>query len=234
MKRALLLGAGLALAAAAPAQAAEHFVQGQATLTWDAPDITVAIGDTVTWQFPDTTQNHNVQSQPRDTPDAEWNAFASTIGMPAEPKSFTFNTEGTYSYVCLVHTSTMTGVVRVGNPAPPAVLPLSAQRFGNDDASVFPAERVAEDKAKPSLTGVSARRVARGALRVRFTVSELSVVQVRLKRAGRTVKTVETDARGLRGLTITGAKAGRYSVELRATDIAGNRSAWRRMRMTVR
>src|SRR5215218_6068436 len=100
MKRALVLGFGLALFAAAPAQAAEHIILGQETRTWDQPDITIPVGDTVTWQFPDVTQNHNVQSQARDTPDATWNGFASPIALPAQPASYTFNTEGTYTYVC--------------------------------------------------------------------------------------------------------------------------------------
>jgi plastocyanin len=234
MKRAVLLGCGLALAAAAPAQGAEHIIQGQASLTWDTPDITVAVGDTVTWQFADTTQNHNVQSEVRDTPDAEWNTFTSPIAMPAPPASHTFNTEGTYTYLCIVHTSTMKGVVRVGAAGPPPPPPLSAQKLNNDDTSVFPAEKVLLDTSKPRLTGVSARRVARGAMRVRFRVSEESVVSVRVRRAGKTVKTMTTEGKGLHGLTAKKLKDGRYRIEVRATDIAGNRSALKRLTLRVR
>lgn len=241
MKRArsLALGLGLTLAAAGPAQAADFVVQGQATLTWDQPDITVAIGDTVTWQFVDTTQNHNVQSQARQTPseataDANWNAFESAIGMPAQPTSFTFTTEGTYTYVCIVHTSTMTGVVRVGNPTPPPPPPLSAQKFGNDDASVFPAEKVELDTAKPSLKSVRARRTGRGALQVRFNVSEQSVITARIKRGGKVRKTITGDADGVALLRVRGLKAGRYTIDVRATDLAGNRSTLRKTALTVR
>jgi hypothetical protein len=153
--------------------------------------------------------------------------------MPAQTASYTFNVDGIYNYVCIVH-SGMTGVVRVGNAGAPPPLPLSAQRFGNDDASVFPAETITLDTAKPSLKSVSARRSARGALRVRFRVSEESVVQVRLLRAGKTVKTASSAGTGTRGVTISSLKAGRYNIEVVATDLAGNRSSLKRMHLTVR
>jgi plastocyanin len=232
--RSLLGAAGLALVLAAPASAAEHVVQGQASLTWDRPDIAIAVGDTVTWQFADTTQNHNVQSQARDTPDATWNGFASPIAMPAPPASFTFNTDGIYTYVCIVHTSSMTGTVRVGNAGAPPPVPLSAQRFGNDDASVFPAEKVELDKTKPTLRSVSARRISRSAARVRFRVSEEAVVLVRVRRGGRTVQSISQTGTGLLGVNAKKLKPGRYSVEVRAVDLAGNVAKMRKVTLTVR
>lgn len=234
MKRALFLGFGLALAAAAPAQAADHVVQAQASLTWDQPDITIPVGDTVTWQFTDVSQNHNVQSQARDTPDTDWNSFASPIAVGAPPVSHTFNTEGTYTYVCVVHTSTMTGVVRVGSAGPPPPPPLSAQKFNNDDTSVFPAEKVSLDKTKPRLSSLSAKRSGRGAARLRFRVSEESVVDVRLKRGGKTVKRYAASGTGTLAFTAKKLKAGRYRVEVRAYDVAGNRSSLKRVSLTVR
>lgn len=232
MKRALALGFGLALVAAAPAQAAEHVINGQATLSWDRPDIAVAVGDTVTWQFPDTSQNHNVQSQAPNPADPAWTDFKSAIGMPAPPKSYTFNAAGDYAYVCIVH-SGMTGVVRVGSAGPPPPPPLSAQPLVNDDASVVPLEKVIEDKAKPKLSSVSARR-AGSAVRVRFKVSEQSRVQVRIKRGGKTIKTASAEGTGTRSISVRGLRAGRYSVEVRATDVAGNRARLKKTSVTVR
>ena len=95
-------------------------------------------------------------------------------------------------------------------------------------------EKVSEDKAKPKLSSVSAKRVARRSVRVRFRVSEESDVQVRLRRAGRTIKTSLLFGSGTGTVTFHGATAGRYSIEVRATDIAGNRSTIRRVRVTVR
>ncbi len=88
------------------------------------------------------------------------------------------------------------------------------------------------DLARPRLTAVRAARVAKGA-RVRFKVSEESVVTVRLKRGGRTVKTGRSAGIGLRGVTFR-VRAGRYRVEVRAVDLAGNRTAWRKLSVTVR
>ena len=85
MKRALALGFGLALAAAAPAQA-DQVVDGRADLTWDKPSVAIAVGETVTWTFSDTTQTHNVQSDLRDPADAKWD-FATLPAQPATPAS---------------------------------------------------------------------------------------------------------------------------------------------------
>ena len=106
MKRALLLGVGLALAAAAPAQA-DQVIDGRADLTWDKPSVTVAVGETVTWTFSDTTQTHNVQSDLRDPADTKWN-FGTLPAQPAPPASYKFDQTGTYKFICIVHTSTMT------------------------------------------------------------------------------------------------------------------------------
>lgn len=234
MKRALALGFGLALVAAAPAQAAEHVVNGQVTLSWDRPDIAVAVGDTVTWQFPDTSQNHNVQSQLPNPADPAWNDFKSDIGMPAQPKSYTFNVAGDYAYICIVH-SGMTGVVRVGSAGPPPPPPLSAQQYGNDDATPVVLEKISVDKAKPKVTSVSAKRGSkRGSVRVRFKVNEQSDVRVRLKRGGKVAKTVLGAGTGSGFLDLTRVKAGRYTVEVLVTDVAGNRARLKKTSVTVR
>jgi len=48
------------------------------------------------------------------------------------------------------------------------------------------------------------------------------------------VKTMTTDGKGLHGLTAKKLKAGRYRIEVRATDIAGNRSSLKRLTLRVR
>ena len=79
---------------------------------------------------------------------------------------------GDYAFFCQVHPDTMRGVVHVGTTTAPIVVPLSQQAYNNDEAAVLPAEAgVTFDKAKPKLSSVSAKRVAKGAARVRLRVS---------------------------------------------------------------
>jgi hypothetical protein len=62
-------------------------------------------------------------------------------------------------------------------------------------------------------------------------------VTVRFKRGGKTVKTKTMNASGSYRTTVRDRKAlraGRYRVELRAEDVAGNRSGLRTARLTVR
>ncbi len=237
MKRAVLLGVPLALALATPAWAENQVVVGRDTLDWDRSNVAIAPGDSVTWTFPGTVQVHNVAGNGPAASDANWDAFASPFGAPAPDATYTFQSEGTYNFVCEVHPSTMFGTVTV-SVAPvatpePTPVPLSQQPYTNDDATPVVVEKVVMDRARPQLTAVSARRVARGMARVRFRVSELSTVSVRFKRGGRTVRTVASVADGLRGVNVR-MRRGRYSVEVRATDVAGNLSAIRRTRITVR
>ena len=81
---------------------------------------------------------------------------------------------------------------------------------------------------------MSAKRVAKGAARVRLRVSEDSDVSVAFKRGGRTVKSGTVSGTGAGSLTVRGLKAGHYTVQVRATDIAGNRSSLRKLTLNVR
>ena len=69
---------------------------------------------------------------------------------------------------------------------------------------------------------------------MRFKVSEESDVSVAFKRGGRTVKSGTASGNGTRALTVRGLRAGRYTIQVRATDIAGNRSSLRTLRLNVR
>ena len=62
--------------------------------------------------------------------------------------------------------------------------------------------------------------------------SDVSVgVQARRTHGGSPARSSGT---GTRSLTVRGLKAGRYSVQVRATDIAGNRSSLRKLTLNVR
>ena len=230
-RNALVLGPALALVAAAPAAAAQHEVKGLDTLVWDRPDITVAAGDTVRWTFAGTAQPHNVAAQ-----GGNW-TYRTELGAPPAPTAqFTFAAAGVYRYVCEVHATTMSGVVRVagagGTPPPEEQLPPSQTPFPNDSQPPAVVEIV--DEQRPALTRVRASRIARGA-KVRFRVSEAARVTARFRRGGKTVKTRTFNVRrGTRSVTVRGLRAGRYRVEVRARDLGGNRSPLRRASVTVR
>ena len=231
MRRAVMFGLALAFVAAAPAQA-DQTIMGRDSLDWDRPNIAITPGETVTWTFDGTQQAHNVQPA-----DGEAWMAPSPLGVPAAPWSHKFETEGVYNFLCQVHRDTMRGTVTVSavpvEATPTPTPPPSQQPYANDDTTVIVNETVAMDTARPRLTSVSAKRVARGTARVRFRVSELSTVSVRFKRGGRTVRTVASVAEGLRGVNVR-MRRGSYSVEVRATDVAGNRSVIKRVRVRVR
>ena len=223
---------GLTLCAAAPAQAAEVVVTGQDTLSWDKPTVDVAPGDSVRWTFAGTAQPHNVKST-----SANWTVDSELGPIPAPDFSHTFDAVGEYAYVCEVHAA-MTGVVRVAEvpPPPPPPPPLSAQPFVNDSAApVAPETSVALDTAKPGLSSLSARRVAKGA-RVRFKVSEESVTGVVFKRGEQIVKKYAVTGRPARcQLTVRGLRAGRYRSQLRGRRPRGQPAPrLRTLRVTVR
>lgn len=239
MRRSLGFALGLAVSAAvaAPAQADTVTVAGLDTLVWDKPTVDIKPGDSVVWTFPGTTQFHNVWSENTPTTTPWPTELRSPLGAPApDTQPYTFEAEGTYNFFCQVHPDTMRGVVRVGAAAAtPVVVPLSQQPLDNNEGAAVPLEtNVRVDSSKPGLSSVSARRVSKGAARVRFKVSEASDVSVAFKRGGRTVKSATASGSGTRSVTVRGLRAGRYTIQVRATDIAGNRSKLRTLTLTVR
>ncbi len=71
------------------------------------------------------------------------------------------------------------------------------------------------DRSRPGLASVAAKRVAKGAARVRFEVSEASAVVVEFRRGGRIVRRASAGSvTGTRAITVRGLKAGRYVVRL--------------------
>jgi plastocyanin len=221
-----MLGAGLALAGASPAAAAEVTVTASDQLVWDKPEVTVAIGDTVKWSFAGTTLAHNVQSA-----SDNWELL-SPIGAPAPDKtSDPFTASGRYDFVCELHQDTMRGTVIVGAPPPP---PLSEQPLVNDSGALGVFETGEYDDSRPRLSDLGARR-AGGGVRVAFTVSERSRVTARFVRGGKVRRTARVTAEGDGVITVRrGVRAGRYRIDLRAEDLAGNRSAKQTLRLTVR
>jgi plastocyanin len=236
-RHAVLLGPVLSLVAAAPAAAAEHTVRGLDSLTWDRPDITVALGDTVHWRFEGTGLPHDITSS-----GSNWNPPYKSAGgpPPSAPGVYTFNTPGIYSYLCSIHPETMVGRVTVNDasgapPPPPPPPPPSEQEYSNTSEAPTVFERGGRDRKRPRLRGLRVGRMAGGTL-VRFRVSERSRVTVRLKRGGRTRlrKRVSAAGRETVWLRSRHLRSGRYRIVVRAADLAGNRSRARSLRVRLR
>jgi plastocyanin len=231
--RAALTALAVALALPATASAADQTVQAvDATLAWSPATVTVKAGESVTWTFAGTTQAHNVASS-----SPNW-SLSTPIQANHPPVSHTFASPGTYTFVCNVHPSTMTGTVTVTDasgtpPPPPPPPPPGQQPYPNDQSP--PSVVEITDTSRPRLTHVRASRIARG-VRVRFHVSEPARVRVRVRRDGRTVRarTVRLRQAGTRALRLRGLSAGSYRIDVLARDLALNRSRLKRARVTVR
>ena len=84
-------------------------------LTFSPNEVTVSVGDTVTWEVTNAVpEGHTVTSGAPDGSDigAE---FDSGIGLDANGQTFehTFDTAGTFPYFCKVHGAAMSGTVTV-------------------------------------------------------------------------------------------------------------------------
>jgi plastocyanin len=234
IRRALLV-VTLVLAGAPPASAqgpVYQAVDGRSAEEhnrWEpGTEVTVQVGDTVTWRYDGTILAHNVKST-----SANWNLDTAASTQDATPVTYTFATEGTYTFICRFHGDTMTGQVKVGNPPPPPPPPLSEQHWVNDQQA--PPRFEVGDQKRPRLTRVRAVTVRDGA-RVRFRLSERARVTVRFKLAGVTVNRVRRTFRAGRGSLVVRNRRmhGRYRIELMARDLAGNRSRVKHASVTVR
>ena len=232
-RQSLLLGSALALLGAAPAAAAEVQVQGAGT-SWSNTDVRIAAGDTVVWTFPNPDEYHNVQADEPPAPGTSSWAFRTEPAKPAVTGSYKFDTPGIYGFICQFHGKAMSGIVTVGNPPPPPPPPLSEQPFPNDSALTTDAfETGGLDTTSPRLRKVAAKKSGKR-VKVSFRVSEQSVVTVRFRRGGKTVKTKRAATASRGSVTVAGLKAGRYAVKVSAKDVAGNASSPRSASFRIR
>jgi plastocyanin len=72
-------------------------------------EVSVKVGDTVTWQNNDSAAHTVTSGTPSDGPDG---TFDSSLFMPGKTFSYTFDKAGEYNYFCMVH-PWMTGKVNV-------------------------------------------------------------------------------------------------------------------------
>ncbi|WP_051324851.1 cupredoxin domain-containing protein [Candidatus Solirubrobacter pratensis] len=231
----LAVTAALACLPAAPAAAQTAVVQAVDDTTgagnrWSPDAITVKAGEAVTWRFAGTSIPHNVTSN-----SANW-SFQNAIAIAGPDASYAFMAPGYYDFVCQLHPGSMHGTVTVtddaGNPPDPPDPPgPDEQPFPNDQGA--PTVFELRDKVAPELTGVTVKPGKR-LVRVHFALSERGTMTLVLTR-GRSVRTERFKARrGVNDVVVRGLRAGRYQVELRAKDLAGNQAPPERARVTVR
>jgi plastocyanin len=228
--RIAVAGAVVALVAAPPALAANanvNAVDGATPTTnaWSPSDVTVNVGETVTWHF-DSVGSHNLQSD-----SANWSIATENRSAGAPPATYTFSAEGTYLFRCGLHNE-MRGSVTVGSPPPPPPPPLSEQPFANDQAA--PSVFEVTDHRRPRVTRLRTAGLD-GAARVRFRLSEPGRATIRLERGSRGyTRTITIRHAGRRAVVLRGLAEGRYRVEVQARDLGGNRSQVKHTRVTVR
>ncbi|NPD03854.1 PKD domain-containing protein [Nocardioides sp. zg-1308] len=107
---------------------------------WESADtgtfvVTIAVGDTVEWQFDRATQGHDLTSQPpASTTETSWSQPLAEYRDPGgQPVRRTFTEPGTYRYICSMHGSSMSGLVIVvpaGDNASPTAAPVVSPTSG--------------------------------------------------------------------------------------------------------
>lgn len=145
--RRLVLAAGTVVIlafAVAPAIAADQEVD-IVSLSFEPAQVTVAVGDTVTWKVTESIgANHSVTSGTPDDPDkgSAFDSGAEGLSDDGDTFEWTFDTAGTFAYYCTVHGASMSGQVVVGEA--------EATSGASPEASAPVASPEASEAAAPS------------------------------------------------------------------------------------
>jgi plastocyanin len=240
-----------ALAGAGVASSAQDATINTASSTWVPPNVSIATGESVTWNWVPNQGTHNLAATSGPAADEEWQG--QLVGyQSAGQYTKQFTQPGSYSFICNAHPGTMTGTVTVtGDPVEPTPTPTTTpgeptptptstpptgpptptptvDPGGNppDDHTSTPAPAgiAARDAVAPAITNLALKRIKRGA-RVRFSLSETATVTLTARKGERTVRTLRLQVRGGdRRVTVRRLRKGRHTFALLARDAAGNRS----------
>jgi plastocyanin len=165
---AILLSLLASLTAASPAAAAEWTVNA-VDYEFQAPELQVAVGDTVNWNF--VNGGHTATSARGQA--ERWDSGSAAAGVRY---AHTFDTAGRYQYICVPHEAfDMKGVVTVGADAvAKSVSRFKAKRTGSRVKVSFRLNEAA--RVTYRLKGAARRSVKKGRLaagRRSFTVRRL-------------------------------------------------------------
>ena len=224
---AIIAMGAFAAAAAAPASAAPATVT-VANDSFGPSAVTINAGEAVTWNFNEASHN------------AKGDGWSVNDAFGKGTFSHTFDTAGTYSYVCQAHPD-MKGTVKVDPapaapaPAPTSPAPGTAPAPGQPTAGAAAASPaftapLARDTAVPRVAKVRAARS-----RVKVVLSEDATMVVSIRRAGRQVRRMRVKGtKGANTVALKGAlRRGRYAVRVVAIDAAGNESTARASRVRI-
>jgi plastocyanin len=223
MRFLLLPATVLALgAAAAPASAADVTIKN---FSFNPTPVTITQGDTVTWTWAGPDTNHSVTADPgqADSFDSD-PARPPTAAdhVPGSTFAHTFNTSGTFTYLCKVH-SFMTGKVIVngpgGEPPPDTTAPTLTKVSASGGRKCKPGAK--HCKAKPTT--------------VKFKLAEAATVKLAVPKHPRAniTRSFKAGARSVK-LSVKKLPPGKYTVKLTATDAAGNASRATPVKVKVR
>jgi plastocyanin len=207
----LALGAALALTAAPPALATSRKV-AIGDFRWSPPQVSVDLGDTVTWIWVGPDTQHSITGLSANAAQYDSDRGRTPDHKPGDRFQIRFTQPGTYDFHCVLH-----GIVR-GTVSVQPVL-------GDGAPSPDPEPVVLGDLTAPVVDAVSVR-----GQRVKYTLDEAGKVTVDvLKQKGARWVLVATrsfaghvgynEARLRRALT-----PGRYRAYFRAADAANNQS----------
>ena len=129
---------------------------------WFPAEISVGVGETVTWSNDDTAAHTVTSGSAADGPD---DIFDSSLFMAGAEFSHTFDTEGTYPYFCMVH-PWMAGTVIVGAVAEGIMeeAMMTGVYLGLDIDPMLPFDNTANDMVTLSFTAKSDELKVTGAI----------------------------------------------------------------------
>jgi plastocyanin len=250
---AFVVGVALALLVAGlPASAADQTINAQVPYGWDQTNVTINVGDTVTWANPGGG-DHNVcvakaGSQTCSASDNQFRNGDPSVTWATYTNSYKFTTPGTYKFLCEVHavygmvgtitvngtggttTTTTTGTGTGTTPTYTQTTPTQTQT--QTQTQTTPADTTA-----PVFTGKLKRRASRKSLILDLGSSEDATLTATVfrrapgKRTFARVGQASLDVHAGRNVVTLPRKAsgklrsGAYRVRLVLTDAAGNHSA---------
>ena len=229
--------------------------------TWAPSTVSVATGDTVTWNFDGSAASHNLKGASGPAEDPAWTAVQTDF-VSSGQYSYTFTQPGTYAFLCQAHPA-MTGSVTVTGlpvtPTPTSSATATATATASPSAtptstaspqpttSATPVPTASSSINTPAPLGASRLdttapvisklklKALKGGAKVSFSLSEPASVTLRVKRGTKTVGTIRLAERaGSRSVTLRRMAKGRYSVEIEARDARGNKAAVQRKSVRVK